>query len=353
MSGLPPVSSMPLSYEGNIATPYIIKNFAPTTANNTFNVPTLWIDPLDGLAWILLGKPQGVADWALISDTEGAVTDIHTPDGNIAEPSGGLINLLNGTGMNITSVNGADNVTFSTADSVPTSFVTGSGTAVPASNSLTVSGAGGVTTSGSGHTVTITAGTTIPTSFVTDSGTATPASNSVTIQGGTGIATSASGHTITISAGTASTLTFNAFVNPSITDATGDSTAYTIVYDETLFDTTGGFDTSTGIFTVPSGGTGYWVFSVMVSVSNLSSGHTSMNVTLTANGSQNYSIESNPYSDSSIGTGVWSHGFTTIESVTAGDVLSVSVAISGGSKSVSVDGSSTLKTWFHGHYLSS
>lgn len=112
MTGLPPVSSSPLAYEGSIAIPYIIRNFAPTTANNTFAVPTLWIDPLDGLAWILLGKALGVADWALIASAEGDITSIYTPDGNTALPLAGVINFLNGTGMNITSVNDSNNITF-------------------------------------------------------------------------------------------------------------------------------------------------------------------------------------------------------------------------------------------------
>jgi hypothetical protein len=86
--------------------------------------------------------------------------------------------------------------------SVPTSFVTQAGTAVPVANVLNVLGAGGITTSGAGSTVTITGGSALASSFVTDSGTATPVGgvlNVVTPGGGTeGVMTSGAGNTITV-----------------------------------------------------------------------------------------------------------------------------------------------------------
>ena len=102
----------PLAYEGSVAIPYIVRNFPPTTANNGFSVPTFWIDPEGGLGWILLGKAFGVADWALMASASGDIASIVTPDGDTALPSAGVINFLNGTGMNITSVNGSNNITF-------------------------------------------------------------------------------------------------------------------------------------------------------------------------------------------------------------------------------------------------
>lgn len=131
MSGLPPVTSNPLSYEGAISVPYIIRNFAPTTANNTFTVPTFWIDPAEGLAWMLLGKPMGVADWALIASAAGDITMIHTPDGNTVLPSEGLINFLNGSGVSITG--SGNNVTFtSTGGGVTWVSVSGTSQALAA-----------------------------------------------------------------------------------------------------------------------------------------------------------------------------------------------------------------------------
>lgn len=136
MSGLLPVSSMPLAYEGAIAVPYIIRNYAPTSANNTFNVPTLWIDPADELAWILLGKPLGVADWALLASAAGDITGILTPDGNTATPVSGLVDFLEGSGMSITS--SGNQITFNSTGSMAWNGVTTSPQTLVAGNGYVV-----------------------------------------------------------------------------------------------------------------------------------------------------------------------------------------------------------------------
>lgn len=89
----------PLAYEGAIAIPFIIRNFAPSSSNNTFGVPTIWIDPANEAAYMLVSKTLGVADWLSLGN---AVQEIDTPDGTHVLPSAGVIAFANGTGMNIT-----------------------------------------------------------------------------------------------------------------------------------------------------------------------------------------------------------------------------------------------------------
>jgi len=109
MSGLMPAPV--LAYEGQLATPYILRTFPPTSANNKFPVPTIWVDTTAGIAYIAVAKPLGVMDWESISTTV-AIDTIHTPDGNTVVPVANNVNFLNGTGMNITGA--GDNITFNT-----------------------------------------------------------------------------------------------------------------------------------------------------------------------------------------------------------------------------------------------
>ena len=105
---IPPVT--PLAYEGTVAIPYINRTFDPNSGNYQFDVPTIWINTAAGRAWILVGKPQNVADWLLFSGGSGSLLEIDTPDGSMVQPSGGVINFLNGTGMTITG--SGNNITF-------------------------------------------------------------------------------------------------------------------------------------------------------------------------------------------------------------------------------------------------
>lgn len=63
---------------------------------------------------------------------------------------------LTSTGATVTITTGAGTINLEAGASVPTTFNTDSGSATPAANVLTVSGAGTVSTSGSGSTLTIT-----------------------------------------------------------------------------------------------------------------------------------------------------------------------------------------------------
>lgn len=103
----------PLSYEGTVAIPFIIRNFAPTSANNSFSVPTIWIDPLNGFAWMLIGKPLGIADWALIARSTGDIVQIDTPDGHQVVGNNGVVTFANGAGINITGT--SSTVTFNSS----------------------------------------------------------------------------------------------------------------------------------------------------------------------------------------------------------------------------------------------
>ncbi len=82
-TNLPPPG--PLSYEGQIVTPSIARTSSPTTANNGFPVPTIWINTALSKAWILVSKPQGVADWQPIGggseEVESMTVDAFTAPG--------------------------------------------------------------------------------------------------------------------------------------------------------------------------------------------------------------------------------------------------------------------------------
>ncbi len=134
----------PLAYEGTVAIPYILRNFAPTTSNNQFSVPTLWIDPSDSAAYMLLSKPGGVADWALLANSGGSITDIDTPDGNTVSPSAGTISFVNGTGTTITG--SGSSVTFnSTGGGFTWNEVTGTSQTLVAGNAYVANNASLVT----------------------------------------------------------------------------------------------------------------------------------------------------------------------------------------------------------------
>lgn len=90
----PPV---PLAYEGQVVVPYINRTFDPNSGNNTFPIPTLWVNTAASLAWLCVSKAGGVAVWLPIG---GGSTQVETLTGNTGgpvPPTAGNINVVGDT----------------------------------------------------------------------------------------------------------------------------------------------------------------------------------------------------------------------------------------------------------------
>jgi hypothetical protein len=83
---------------------------------------------------------------------------------------------------------------------------------------------------------------------------------------------------------------FFAYANANITNVTGDGTTYTTVFNTEMFDLANNFD-GTSTFTAPI--TGNYLFSVNISLSNLSASHTITFSSLVLAGSASVSQEFN------------------------------------------------------------
>lgn len=71
------------------------------------------------------------------------------------------------------------------------------------------------------------------------------------------------------------TARFNAYQATSQTNATGDGTQVTVIYDIGIFDTQSGYNNSTGIYTIPATiPTGSWFFYAKVTLTGLTASHT-------------------------------------------------------------------------------
>lgn len=156
MSGLSPPKV--LSYEGQVAVPFIYRPFPPTSSNFQFDVPTIWIDTAAEIPYILVGKPQNVANW-LAFGGGGVLTETLTGNsGGAVSPLANNINVVGDTStINIVGNPGTHTLTASTTGSVATTYTCDTGSATPAANNLNVFGGTGATTVGSGSTITINA----------------------------------------------------------------------------------------------------------------------------------------------------------------------------------------------------
>ena len=154
MSGLMPPNI--LSYEGQVVVPFINKPFPPTPQFFNFNVPTIWIDTVTQAAWILVAKPQNVANWIPFAAGMGDVMTLTGNSGGAVPPTAGTINVV-GDNINFTTVGNPATSTLllEPLGTIPIQFDENSGMAVPAAGILNVLGTNGITTTGGGNTITI------------------------------------------------------------------------------------------------------------------------------------------------------------------------------------------------------
>jgi hypothetical protein len=156
MSGLPPPNV--LTYEGQVAVPFIARTFDPTSSNYQFNVPTVWVNTSSETGFILLGKPMNVANWVPIGGGSTVVESLEGNSGGPVPPTGNIIHVV-GDGTTVTTVGnpGTSTLTIQAAGSVATTYDEDSGSATPSAGVLNIVGGTGITTQGSGNTVTINA----------------------------------------------------------------------------------------------------------------------------------------------------------------------------------------------------
>lgn len=207
--GLP--SSIPNKYFGPPVNLVPLRPFPhrPTTTDKKFPVGQFVIlqeNPSTGVAgelWFLSKFTAGVPQWEQIAIGSGSpgIDTITTDSGAPAvDPDvNGNVNILGGTGIDVTGTGPGSTVTVAVDTSVvTTSYAADSGTATPAAGVLTIAGGDNITTSAAGSTVTIALDANVADTYTADSGTATPSSSNINILGGTGCSTSAAGSTVTV-----------------------------------------------------------------------------------------------------------------------------------------------------------
>lgn len=142
---------------------------------------------------------------------------------------------------------------------------------------------------------------------------------------------------------------FLAYLNTTVSNATGNAVQYTVVFDSTFNNPGSNYNTGTGNFTAPA--TGNYQFNFLVSMGNLGANTRAIVYLVTT------SATYKPYDVVPVagGGGELIYSFSTLARMTSGDTANVQVRVFGGTQTVNVEGSSGGSSYpsiFNGWYVS-
>ena len=126
-----------------------------------------------------------------------------------------------------------------------------------------------------------------------------------------------------------------AFVHTAMTNATGDGTVATVIFDSKDFDQGTNYSTVTGQFTVPTGGGGLYLVTTNITFTGVSASFTSGEVRICTNSATLTRREFNPATSLITSTQCVANDSYVI-TVTAGQTIFINVLVSGSTKTVGI-----------------
>lgn len=172
----------------------------PTSSDfRSFAVGVIWINFMANRGWLMVHKTATSGTWIQMASTGTGILTMTGNSGGAVGPDGSNnLNLIGAGTLSVTGSSSTHTLTIAQDGTVATSYAEDSGSAVPSGGVLNIVGGTGVHTTGAGSTVTINAMASVPLHFTTSSGTANPAANNVNVFQSSGITTTGAGSTITI-----------------------------------------------------------------------------------------------------------------------------------------------------------
>lgn len=145
---------------------------------------------------------------------------------------------------------------------------------------------------------------------------------------------------------------FSVNTSAYINDVTGDGTVYTIPFNTVIIDSNSGYNTGTGIYTIPK--TGIYHFSSLVLINDLTASHTNMDLNLVfSTGKYFVGGVCSPANVRNSTTALCATVFGII-SLSANDTVKVTITVYNGTKVVNVGGGANqtpILSGFSGHLI--